>query len=194
MTGRDPITLLKKEALRFPIVADLVDRAAYLTDEEIETAQVPLPWYRSALKQLRSMEQFAAKTQEMKSNMDTGTFFRHGKSPSIIGVQATFGGNEMWVKTFTSDLLLHHGTPVFFPKTGGMWVESAFCRNANVQQVEAQCRNFVETNLDSYKAAFNERQLALHPDAPMVFNPDATPTRGTSSASMRLAALGVTIT
>jgi len=53
MHDSDIISLLLYEAGRKSEVAALVKRVEALTDEEIASAHVPLPWYRKALTELR---------------------------------------------------------------------------------------------------------------------------------------------
>lgn len=59
MTGRDIVELLKYEAARRPDVAALVDRVSDLTDEDIGAVEVPLPWFRNALKVMRDRVRLA---------------------------------------------------------------------------------------------------------------------------------------
>src|SRR5215210_4168928 len=47
--------MIEFEAKRKPAVAELVARAPSMSDEEIETCVVPLPWYRKALREIRVM-------------------------------------------------------------------------------------------------------------------------------------------
>ena len=192
MTGRDPEKMLRQEARRFPIIAELLERVAYLTDEEINTAVVPLPWYRVALRQLRDREEFKVRYESMKDNMEQGSgAFRHGRNPSINGRQGLFAQQDRWVMMFQTELLLREGTLVFFPNTGGIWVESAFGPKAPADSIMAGCRNIVETDLDSYKSAFNQRQASYHSDAPMCFDLAATPQGQAAGPSPFLTSLGV---
>ncbi len=56
LAGRDMVQLLLNEAKRKPKIAELVDRVNSMTDADIDAADVPLPWFRIALKRLRGAE------------------------------------------------------------------------------------------------------------------------------------------
>lgn len=185
--------MLRAEARRFPKVAELLERVAYLSDEEIDYADVPLPWYRHALRSLREKERFLASITAMRSEMEGGSsFFRHGVNPSIKGKQGIYAYADRWIKMINSEMLLRSGTLVFFPNTGGVWVESAFGPKADVASLLPCCQQMQETNLDAYKAAFNQRMLGLVPDAPMTIDLGASSVSiGGPSHLTSLAALGV---
>jgi len=190
MTGRDPETMLRAEARRYPVVAELLSRIADLTDEEIDAAKLPMAWYRPTLKNLRNREQYRASLAEMSQVMEGETgAFRHGVNPSIKGMQAIFRGPEMWVKMFHSEQLLKPGTPVFFPFTGGMWIDSAFSPKADLRTIASYTATPLETNLDAYKSSYNQHLLSQYPDAPMTNNPHA-PVSASQSVTGPLDMLG----
>jgi hypothetical protein len=192
MTGRSYEKMIYAEAKRFPKVAELLARAAELTDEEIATADVPLPWYRMALTRIRNEERGKAKMGEMKSEMESGSsYFRHGSAPPIKGYQAVYCGPDQYVMMLVTEMLLRSGTLVFFPLHGGMWIESSAGPHAPVSKIVGQCRDNVETTLDAYKAAYNARMVSLHPDAPLLNDPGQSTGGAPMTPMMGLASMGV---
>lgn len=190
MTGRSYEQMIRKEARRFPIVAELLSRVMTLTDEEIASAQVPLPWFRIALKQMREAEKWKVNLASMENDMNAGSAFRHGSNPSIKGKQAIYRGPEIWIKMFESDMLLKTGTSVFFPFTGGIWIDCSYGPHADIRTIAMHSPAARDMTLDEYKSEFNRAQLALHPDAPLLFDPH-NGSRSGSAETGRLAALGV---
>lgn len=185
--------MLQKEAKRFPKVAELIERAPWLTDEEIAAADVPLPWYRNALKQLRDMESYRMKVEQYES-AEASSFFKHGVTATVEGFSGLYVGNDAWVKTFECEMLLRSNTLIFFPTKGGMYVDCSFLKGKDQQlrEIAQSCRDLTKTDLLSYKRAANQRLVGYHPDAPVLNDPHATAGPAANGAMGRLAGLGVT--
>ena len=66
MNRGDIVAMLEMEALKRPIVAELLARAHSLSDADIETAQVPLKWYKDALRQARDRQKSAQVSTHIK--------------------------------------------------------------------------------------------------------------------------------
>jgi hypothetical protein len=122
---KDPlIGKLMYEAKVKPAIKLLVDRVAELTDEEIDQAKVPLPWFRIALRKLRDQYKGDIAHAQMygivmdnlieSKNNDAGTCY-------------LYDGEPIFVKSSNLDMEVTTGTYLF---TDGnkIWVHSTVCR------------------------------------------------------------------
>jgi hypothetical protein len=118
MRGQRLTGLLLYEAKIKPEIKALVDKVTTLTDQDIERAVVPLPWYRDALRQLREEER--TKTLVVTS-ID-------GFMPNPMGTVAYWNQVSTFIKvTNRSSLEIKEGFPVWFPDGGGVWLDTVFC-------------------------------------------------------------------
>lgn len=162
MTGRDIVALLAGEARRRPIVADLLARAATLTDAEIEHADVPMKWYRQALWEARRRSQsvqasadiakLAAATPAMSNNDGVNT---------KRGLTLEYTGESFSTKTQTGALFeIKFGDWLFFPEDGsGAWLNQTFFPRPPMQLRNS--RRVGEHTRKEYIDAYMER-LAGH--------------------------------
>ena len=119
--GRDIVSLILSEAKRRPAIAELVARAHEMTDDEIATVKVPLPWYRKALKKLRDQKEnaeFELYVLENSTEIITpdggGAIYRYTGMTDFIAVDRD---GQIEVKT---------GMLIWFPKSGGVWIDTLF--------------------------------------------------------------------
>lgn len=123
MIGRDIVSLLENEARRKPHIAELLERAraGTLSDEEIEQAPVPLPWFRKALKEARArMVHQAALDAVVMERLNDGVNASHGTT-------AIYVGENCWVTARRGFLIeIKTGDMLFFPKSGGAWLNQSF--------------------------------------------------------------------
>lgn len=120
--------MLANDAKRFPILAELLERVHILTDEEIDAAALPLPWYKKALKKLRekmkdklaSQQMFEAKLLEIEPYLVNGT------TADPIGEVREWVSGDRWVELGKGHILISDGKHVWFPKNGGVWYETLF--------------------------------------------------------------------
>jgi len=125
--GRDIVALLRNEARRKPAIAALLDQAQTMTDAEIDSLAVPLPWYRKALKRARDTKISAATTENMLqivansvvdlqlNDRNFGSMRRYDGDTRFILV--TKAGGSLEVKT---------GKLLWFPDDGGVWIDTIF--------------------------------------------------------------------
>lgn len=175
LNSRDPVALLRYEATRRPEIAALLARVHELTDEDIDNAQVPLPWYRQALKSLTRNNRVSALIDQHVVN---------GFSVDPEGEIVTYTGDEIWVTVRSTQLLLKSGTLIFFPEKGGVWLETLFLPNIDPRLLNG--RGHGKGTRQSYRVALQEaRERACAPV------PVADPSN--PAASQPLAHLGVRI-
>lgn len=111
-------TMLLYEAKQKPQIQALVERVYQLTDQEINDAEVPLPWFRTALRQMRDR-------RLLEDALNTHT--RHDRVPDPEGNMKEWIGGEAWLDIGRGNqLLIRDGMLVWFPHTGGVWIESIF--------------------------------------------------------------------
>lgn len=162
MIGRDPIVLLQHEAKRRPIVADLLDRVASLTDEDIEAADVPMMWYRSALKQLRDKKKLEALIAAIPLDDDSGT----GENDKL-GLTLEYTGSNFWLKPTKNAMQLEISTGdwLFYPKEGGgAWLNHLFIPYPPQQL--AQSKHVAEQTRADYVISYNEHINTRHNISP----------------------------
>lgn len=111
---------LEYESRVKPEIAAMVDRIAEMTDAEIDAADTPLPWFKQALKILRSEVIAKNAGQEM-----AGVTFGH--VPDIPGKIAYWHYGDEFVKINKGmEIEIMTGTLIFFPDQGGVWVEHVY--------------------------------------------------------------------
>lgn len=119
--NRDPVALLLYEAKRRPHIQALVDRASSLSDEEIETVEVPLKWYRQALRDLRTRKAFAEDDVVLESKYETSVNFQQGEIRRYTGPTAFV----VFESSGSDPVELEHGTLLWVEKKG-MWFDHLF--------------------------------------------------------------------
>lgn len=187
---RSQLDMLRYESTRKPAVKELYDLATsgVLTDKDIEEAKVPLPWYRKALKELRDQH---ANASSNKANLILMTphIIDSVNKPST-GVMMTFTGDTTFIKIGgSSHLELKYGRPVFFPRAGGVWIDTVYSKKID-PKLEDYCINPVQCDRSHYINTWKDmltREMPL--DAPVI-SLDAP---GVSATSARMAGLGVRI-
>lgn len=126
---RNYVDLIKYEAKAKPAIKALVDRAVDLTDQEIDAAVVPLPWYRQALRMLRQQER-------QKRDGDAIVNATWGFTEDPEGELAYFNLPTCFVKVSASGAIeVKEGYPIFFPKKGGVWIDTVFCSTIPTEMV-----------------------------------------------------------
>jgi hypothetical protein len=150
MRGQSLTGLLAYEAKRHPHVKELVERVTTLTDEDIERAVVPLPWFRQALRMLRAEER--AKSLVVTS--------MNGFVEDPPGHVAIFNQLETWVPVSArSSVLVASGYPVWFPDAGGVWIDTIFC--ASIPSVLATLPQGERMTKTEYQALLRDRRARL---------------------------------
>lgn len=116
------MSLLAYEATRNPAIKALVDRAADLSDEEIDTAAVPLPWYRKALKIAREKARKNAGLMAQTERVLNSTSF--GEVADPVGEVYEWRDERTFIRMDRSELEITTGDLIFID-AGGVWIGSA---------------------------------------------------------------------
>ena len=191
ISGRDTRTLLEYEAKRRPVLAKLLERVAFLSDEEIEGADLPLSWMRIALRRQRDEAAYQRRLREAEITMQADVI--QGTTPDPVGTICEYVGGDFFMKARTL-IEVRTGTLVFLPESGGLWLDHSFYAERDPALLAA-LRPVEHGKRDRYFDMRRERLLRLHGDAPVI---DLTGERQgggpvQSEAVSRLGALGVRI-
>jgi hypothetical protein len=114
---RDPIVLLNYEAGRRPELAQLMAEIDRLTVAEIEAAQVPLPWMRSALLTLKQQRQYHAWAATADEWAQDGT------TTDPVGTVRRWIGSDAYVRVGRTELLIKYGELIWADRSG-IWIDT----------------------------------------------------------------------
>lgn len=117
MRGQDIVALLAYEAKRRPEIQQAMDNIDSLSDQDIENLVVPLPWYRQALRSMKARKEF-------EKLLNYPTKITH--TPDSYGRIAIYKGENTDLKHRASSLEIVTGFPVWFPDSGGVWVDTVW--------------------------------------------------------------------
>ncbi len=155
MPCRSPVDLLIYESKRRPEIRALMELAetGELTDEQLNAAKVPLPWYRKALRDLRN-----ARLENKRINVSMGNTMKSMEEHGLIrdgtlapseGVMMQYVGPTQFITMGKGQIELLEGRPVFFPKIGGVWIDTVFSGRID-PKLENQVIRPVECNRLTY--------------------------------------------
>lgn len=114
---------LEYEARVKPEIKKLVDNVYNMTDEEIDAAQTPLPWFKQALKIMRD----TAKQDEFEAWLLANA--KYGETEDLDGTAFRYTGGDFFANAFTGmQVEVLTGEVFWCPKTGGVWVQETFCK------------------------------------------------------------------
>lgn len=115
MRGQSLEGLLEYEAKRKPEIKALLDRVDDLTDADIESAVVPLPWFRQALKQIRD--------RRAAERRNGGALEKvvYGVNPEPLGRVFYWNQETIFIQTSNiATIELNYQELYFLPDTGGL--------------------------------------------------------------------------
>lgn len=167
MRGRSPIDLLLYEASRKPAIAALVDRIEEMDDLTIDTVEVPLPWFRKALKELRQKRRDDALLARTRAQIEDILVF--GVVPDPMGETRRWAGGKTFLNLDRGNSIeIDDGALLWLPDAGGVWIDTAF--SAVLDPRVVSCSQTVErTTKSGYMVACRERRCRLCPsDAPVI--------------------------
>ena len=145
-SGRDMVSLLLNEAKRKPAIAALVARISELSVEDIDAAEVPLPWFRIALKRLKEREYanevsehatgFANLMGGIENTPQIGTVLRYTGSEFDLIPVAKGSARSLTLRIKTGELLFLSGNetwagsvPIGMPNLSCEVIETELPRN-----------------------------------------------------------------
>jgi hypothetical protein len=145
---------LEYEAKVKPAIAELVAKVDSMTDEEIDAADTPLPWFKTALKMLKYENIRKAQGVEMLG-------VTMGHTPDSMGQAAMWTGGDIFIQASSKMAVeLKTNTLVWFPETGGVWIESTFCRTVDHRLADLPITGVMTKS--QYMVAYKESLAKRH--------------------------------
>lgn len=156
--------LLSYEAGRRPALHALMQRAADLSDGEIDDAKLPLPWMRKALRQAR--DQAARCRHLVATESDLDGHFIDIANPDPLGDIRRWTAPDRFVTVDRGNLILiPHNRLIWLADDDGWWFETLFSRHrddglllASSQFVRRDRRSVYATE---YRAEINKTTVYL---------------------------------
>lgn len=126
MRGSTLEGMLLYEAKIKPSIRDMVDRVHEMSHQDIDQLQVPLPWFKLALKQLKNKES----TVDQEARILANTTF--GETKDVMGSIVQWTGSTTFIPlSHAMKLEVTSGTWIFLPDVGGMWIGSSYSKTAD---------------------------------------------------------------
>ena len=133
----------------------MVDRAASLTDEEIDEAKVPLPWFRQALRMLR--RELGGDLTELRVRSQIEKHVVDGINPDPMGEMREFVGGTRFVQLRQGELEVDTGFLFWLSDEGGAWLDTIFVRQVDPALMTGS-RSLGRMPRTAYQAAVRDRR------------------------------------
>ena len=119
----DITAMLAYEAKVKPEVARAIAQLDTLSHEDIDRLAMPLPWYLVALHRMKDKKDEAERQARI---LDTVV---DSVTPDPLGWMAEWNGPDTYMQvTGAMSIEIRTGTLVWFPESGGVWIETTFCQ------------------------------------------------------------------
>lgn len=180
--------MLRYEAARRPDIKALLDRAECLTDAEIATVPVPLPWFRTALAMARDAARAAS------SQRDAMTFI--AAHTRIVPNHDPVGEVRLWSSPTTylraargGHIEMREGRHLFLPDRGGVWIGSMF--SSVVDPAVAHADVIGRMTMTAYRELNDATAARDCPPNPCVIDLTGGDPTSVHGAAQHMAAMGV---
>ncbi len=177
---RDTSVLLNYEARKKPHIAAMMAQLPSMTAADIDALKVP-KWIREAFRAIKRAAPLSLKYEEISSRV-TESF-----TPDPKGMIRRWRGTEMFIALDKGELLIREGQLVWFPDTGGMWIESIFVKRID-PKVDANTVPVGVASKSEYIRRYKERLAGL--DAPSPSPPPSTDETVLGRYGVRISRLG----
>lgn len=156
----DIVKLLLSEARKRPDIAALCERAALLTDEEIATTVVPLPWFRQALRKLRDQRALEEAQRVISENPEA---IVRGHLPDPWGDMRRWVGVSRFLQVERDNSIeIVPGRLLWVPDTGGVWIGTVFSKIVD-PAIEDGSVSIGRVTKSNFARADQERILSQNP-------------------------------
>jgi hypothetical protein len=162
MNRGDIVKMLESEARRRPEIAALLASCETLTDEDIDNAQVPLKWFRDALKEARNrkLTKLAHEALQEIAKANPVTEVTPSENDKR-GIWLEYNGANFWAKARRGfQIEIRTGDWIFFPEDGsGAWLNQTFMDKPPAQL--KQSHKVAEGTRYEYLVAYQNKLLSL---------------------------------
>lgn len=124
--NRDLVKMLEYEAKRKPLVGELWDRLPDLSDEEIDAASLPLPWFRKAFREARERFAVRALVDVARDNPIDPSEVSEGANVTKGWTAEYLGDTAFFISSTGFSCEVMRTTWLFFPDDGGAWDGATF--------------------------------------------------------------------
>ena len=150
-----------------------------MTDAEIYSLDLPMMWYKDALKALRDKENHRKYAEVLNASMGEQQYV-----PDPSGTMAVWEGDDAYMQMSSGSLILvHYGKLLWIADEGGFWFETSYSRYS----VGNQARRLKRCTKTEYTAAYKEKLLAQYGHVPftVVDDSSASPVNSQSAVLSR---------
>lgn len=166
MTGRDIVKLLEYESSRRPEIAELVDKVSAMTDDDIANAEVPLPWFRNALKIMRDRQKIAVYSAELCNSIEISYL------PDPIGEVWKYTGIDRFMpisasrSKMTNEIEINNGQ-MLWCASDHYWIDSFYATGMPTEWLFQSATKVGNMSRTEYLHACRQRLSAM----PEIYDP-----------------------
>lgn len=154
MTGRSLTKMLKYEASKKKEIAELVENIASLTDQDIETAKVPLPWYRQALYALRNEVNESTLVMSLMASLNNCIV--DGVVNDPMGTILVWVGPDTFLRIDRSNEVEVKTGELLFLVNDGVWIETIFSKLVD-PRILTETKFVEQSRKSEYRVAFRNK-------------------------------------
>lgn len=189
--ARDIKSLLEYEIRKKPAVAAAAERLDSMSKEDIDALKLP-KWIKQALWDRKQEKKIATIAEDMNGKVIKNLIITEGFSPEIYGEIRRWVGNDAFIKVERGcSMELRCNKLVFFPTTGGVWLETVFSHIIDPRLYSSTVPVEANSTRSEYIRRGKAELARTHPNAPTLFNPESDNGARPGSALAGLAAFGV---
>lgn len=138
MMGRDIVALITNEARWKASTRELVEKAFDYTDEEVDALQVPLKWYKEAIKEMRrrKAQEVSAEAASEAAEGYADTMGGFVETPMVVGDLVQYTGHDVSGFTPARGLKIALTTGMhFFVTEADVWLDATCLGSRNNVQL-----------------------------------------------------------
>jgi hypothetical protein len=168
-------SMLDYEASKNPELALIIEGITEMSNKDIDALTLPLPWFKTALKRRRASVLAGSFADNMAS---------YGFSEDFTGEVREWVSDTAYTKVGTTDLQVTTGSLLFFPDSGGVWIDLIFSQNTF--NIPRNCGRGTRATFSQYRNQCSEKRNGkYHPSTIPVFNDPHQPTYSNRPAGVR---------
>jgi len=162
---RDPITMLRYEAKRNPMLANMLENISFITEDEIKTTRV-MPWIRQALLGMKKAAAEAVTISSLRAWLETQIV--DGVMPDPPGETRRWTGDTTFIALKRGHLEIRYGELVWFDKKGGVLIDTIYCERPDPKLFDFTQVIGDMTKLEYFAAVRDRARGEAGPNTPML--------------------------